>query len=163
MQTGFPMYGGQLYGTNYPSGPPSMPGHFGSQYGTHMPYLSCMPSADQQRMESQSIPQGMPNQNLGPGPTTSSAEDRGDCTTLLRLTVTNVVTTKRLRSWRRSATTLLRRYYDAMLSVVDVRSGDVRSGDVRSGDVRSGVVVAMSVVAMSVVAMSVVAMSVVAS
>jgi len=84
-------------------------------------------------------------------------------TTLLRLTVTNVVTTKRLRSSVVVATTLLRRYYDAMLSVVDVRSGDVRSGDVRSGDVRSGVVVAMSVVAMSVVAMSVVAMSVVAS
>ena len=80
MQTGYPMYGGPPYGTktNCPSGPPSMPGHFGSQYGTHMPYLSCMPSADQQRMESQSIPQGMPNQNLGPGPTTSSAEDRGD-------------------------------------------------------------------------------------
>ena len=78
MQANYPMYGGPPYGTNCPSGPPSMPGHFGSQYGTHMPYLSSMPSADQQRMESQSISQGMPNQYLGPGPTTSSGEDRGD-------------------------------------------------------------------------------------
>jgi hypothetical protein len=78
MQTGFPPYGGQLYGTNYPNGPPSMPGHFGSQYGTHMPYLSSTTSSNQERMESQSISQGMPNPYLGPGPTTSSGENRDE-------------------------------------------------------------------------------------